>query len=302
MAIRSQVVGGAGPGVGTEPLRSLGLFRATAPRSLRSRRAAQALLLALALLAALPPVLAFLRPRSGDPFPYEFGRGAALLAFELVALQVVLAARCPFADRAVGIAAVMWLHRAVGVLTLALLLAHPAMILVGARGQIPWEWPVAVGAGALFVLVLGVLAALLFRCLRLDYNRWRTLHKVMILVVVLGYVHSRAVGHDLQSSPALRAWWTALLAVAVTTRPSDGAYTTLRLMFFLQEPSRPRPCNTTPGAESRFAPTGIRSAFCQLFLDGREKTRRVSPDGPLTTGSPWRIVAAASARSSSRAL
>jgi ferredoxin-NADP reductase len=37
----------------------------------------------------------------------------------------------------------------------------------------------------------------------------------MILVVVLGGAHSRAIGQDLQSSPGLRAWWAALVTIAL---------------------------------------------------------------------------------------
>ncbi len=197
-----------------ERRRSIGAGSLAPSRWAESRGAALLVLLALAMFATLPVFLA-VGARHGDPFLYEVGRKAALLAFGLLALQVVLAARFRLPDRALGLDRVMRLHRAVGILALLLLLAHPALLLVATHGHLPLQWQVALGAGALLVLILGVLAALLFRSLHVDYNRWRVIHKAMILVVVLGYVHSRAVGEDLLTSRGLRAWWTALLVAAV---------------------------------------------------------------------------------------
>jgi predicted ferric reductase len=180
-----------------------------------SRAAALLLLLAVILFTTVPPLF-FVRSREGDPLLYELGKRAALLAFGLLNLQVVLSARFRFADQALGLDTLMRLHRAVGILVLLLLLAHPTSLLVASHGDIPLlKWQVLLGASALLLLAAGVLTALLFRFLGMDFNRWRVLHKAMILVVVLGAAHSRAVGQDLQSSPGLRAWWTALVTVAV---------------------------------------------------------------------------------------
>ncbi len=196
--------------------------RATAPEAFAppgwaaSRRFARALLAAYLLLATLPLLTALaLRTRTSDPLLYEVARAAALLAFSLLALEVVLAGRFKLADRAFGLDAVMRFHRIMGILTCSLLLAHPALLLLSTQGHIPWEWRMALGAAALLILALGVFATLSFRILRIDYNRWRFLHKGMILVLILGYVHSRFIGEDLLSSRALRAYWTALLTVGV---------------------------------------------------------------------------------------
>jgi predicted ferric reductase len=200
-----------------------GRNRATAPEAIapsgrsESRRAAAVPLLAAYLLLATLPLLIALtfRTRADDPPLYEVGRAAALLAFSLLALEVVLAGRFKFADRAFGLDAVMRFHRSMGILACFLSLAHPVLLLLSTHGHIPWEWRVALGAAALLILVIGVLATLAFRILRIDYSRWRFLHKAMILVLILGYAHSRSIGEDLLSSRALRASWTALLAMGV---------------------------------------------------------------------------------------
>jgi predicted ferric reductase len=190
--------------------------RPAAARILVTSRAAALLLLStFVLFTTLPPIF-ILGTRQSDPLLYEIGKRAALLAFGLLTLQVVLSARFRFADRALGLDTLMRLHRAVGILALLLLLAHPTLLLVGSHGDIPFlKWQVLLGASALLVLAGGVLMALLFRFLRMDFNRWRVLHKAMILVVVLGGAHSRSFGQDLRSSPELRAWWTVLVMVAI---------------------------------------------------------------------------------------
>lgn len=77
--------------------------RATAPEAIapsgwpESRRAALPLLAAYLLLATLPLLIALaFWTRAGDPLLYEVARAAALLAFSLLALEVVLAGRFKF--------------------------------------------------------------------------------------------------------------------------------------------------------------------------------------------------------------
>lgn len=208
-------VGGARNGE-PEPSRTTTPEAFARPGWAESRYAALPLFVAYLLLATLPLFTALaLRTRTSDPPLYEVARAAALLAFSLLALEVVLAGRFKFVDRAFGLDAVTRFHRSMGILAFSLLLAHPALLLLSTHGHIPWEWRVALGAAALLILAIGVLATLSFRILRIDYNRWRFLHKGMILVLILGYVHGRSIGEDLLSSRALRAYWTALLAMGV---------------------------------------------------------------------------------------
>jgi predicted ferric reductase len=175
------------------------------------------LLLALVLFTILPPFF-LVDTRSSDDLLVAIARRAALLAYGLLVLQIVLAARFRLADLALGLDGVMRLHRAIGVLAMLLLLGHPTLLLVATRGDLlPWRWQVLLGAGGLLLLAAGVLAALLFRFLGMDFNRWRSIHKAMILVVVLGAAHGRAIGESFESSAGLGAWWTALLAMAIGT-------------------------------------------------------------------------------------
>ena len=195
--------------------RRSGRERAERGPSLTARAAARLLLLAIVSFTTVPPLL-LPGAEPGASLLEELGRRAALLAFGLLGLQVVLSARLRFADLAVGLDTLLRAHRAVGVLVLLLLLAHPTLLVLASHGDMPFlRWQLLLGVFALLVLTAGVLSALLFRFLRMDFNRWRAIHRAMILVVLLGAAHARAAGSDLQGAPALRAWWSALLAVAL---------------------------------------------------------------------------------------
>src|SRR5690348_2914437 len=116
-----------------------------APLGWAESRAAGRLLLSGAFLLALLPPLATGWTRRADPLLENVGRQAALLAFSLLALQVVLAARFCLVDRALGLDAAMRLHRRTGLLAFALLLMHPTSLLLASRGRIEWSWQVALG-------------------------------------------------------------------------------------------------------------------------------------------------------------
>ncbi len=177
------------------------------------------LLTAYLLLAALPLILAFaLKPSSDDPFLEELGKGAALLGFALLALQVALGARLRLLDAPFGLDVVMQFHKGMAVLAGVLLLSHPFLLALGGHGwhifAVGAAWQVNLGQIGLAVLVLLILFALLFKKLGIEYQLWRYSHKAAILVVVVGFVHSMAIGPDLRNT-GMKLYWWLLLAMSV---------------------------------------------------------------------------------------
>ncbi|MFW6145911.1 MAG: ferric reductase-like transmembrane domain-containing protein [Planctomycetota bacterium] len=170
------------------------------------------------VLACLPVALALAaRPTSAEPLWTELGLGAALLGFSLLALQPILAGRFHWLDRPFGLDTVMRFHKAMAILAAVLLLAHPVLLSLGAGH---WQllafdtpWQVWLGKAALIVLVLGIGYALLVHVRRLEYQTWRRAHKGMVVVVVLGFLHSILLGHDVEA-PRLLTYWSGLVAVA----------------------------------------------------------------------------------------
>lgn len=190
------------------------------------------LLLLYAGLAMLPPVLMYIvGSPSEDPLFVQIGKGAALLGFSLLVLQSVLSARLHWIDRPFGLDRVMRFHKGMAILAGVLILLHPVMLSLGYGG---WSlfapdssWPINLGKAGLVLLVLAILVALGFRLLRIDYNVWRVGHKgVVILVVVLGFLHSMIVGSDLRNG-GMRVYWIALFVVAVLLFVFRNAYVPL---------------------------------------------------------------------------
>jgi predicted ferric reductase len=191
-----------------------------------------ALLVVLYLaLALLPLGLAYaLEPATEDPFLVEVGKGAGLLGFALLALQVALSARLRVVDAPFGLDVVMRFHRGMAIFAGALLLSHPFLLAAGGEG---WEifglgagWQVNLGKLALALLVLVILGALLSGKLGVQYQLWRRAHRAAVLVVAGGFVHGLAIGPDLEH-PGMKAYWWLLLGMVVVIFTFRNVYVPL---------------------------------------------------------------------------
>ncbi len=171
------------------------------------------------VLALLPVALALLvRPSPKGGLLEEIAKGAAMVGFALLALQVGLSARIKAVDRPFGLDVVMQFHRGMAILAGILLVLHPVLLAVGGHGwglfrlRVPWQ--INLGRIALLLLLLTVAGALLRGKVGFPYQVWRFLHKGAIAVVVVGFVHGLVIGPDLRHW-LLRAYWWALVVGAV---------------------------------------------------------------------------------------
>jgi predicted ferric reductase len=158
------------------------------------------------------------------------GRVTGLLGAYLVLVQVLLMARLPWFERAVGQNRLAGWHRALGTSVVGLLCAHVLLIVEGYaltehRASLREGWTVlttyqdmlkaAVGMG-LFLLVGATSGARLRH--RLSYETWYWLHLSAYLAVALTFFHQVSTGADFvggDQNRALRLFWTLLyLAVA----------------------------------------------------------------------------------------
>lgn len=172
------------------------------------------------LFAPLGLALA-LEPRTGHPMSAEAGKSLGLLAFTILALQFVLAARFKWAERPFGLDAVLRFHRAMAIFATVLLLAHPVLVAAGEGWPLLYgvrvPWFIWLGRLALLALLATILLSLSRAAvlLKLKYEWWRGIHSALALALLgLGFVHSLYAGDDL-AMPAMRAFWFALLAVAL---------------------------------------------------------------------------------------
>jgi ferredoxin-NADP reductase/DMSO/TMAO reductase YedYZ heme-binding membrane subunit len=162
------------------------------------------------------------------------GRLAGLLAAYAMVVVVVLVARLPPLERAIGQDRLVGWHRRLGPWPLYLLVAHGVLITVGYAqaahdgllhqlGQLLWTYPgiLASAAGAILLIAAGVTSYRLARR-RLAYETWWSVHLYTYLALYLSFSHQVATGASFVGHPWARAFWTALwigtLALVVTCR------------------------------------------------------------------------------------
>jgi predicted ferric reductase len=163
-------------------------------------------------------VLAVLSPGHRHAAAAEIGVACAVVAFTILALQFVVSARLRWIEAPFGLDVLIRFHREMAFVALVLLCLHPLLLATEAGWGLftRWQarWPLWAGRLALVLLFTHAAAALFRRTLRLRYETWRRVHNAAaFLLLGLAFVHSMALGGDLQSTAA-RAVWATLLLVA----------------------------------------------------------------------------------------
>jgi len=172
------------------------------------------------------------------------GRLTGLLAAYAMVVVVLLVARVPALERAIGQDRLVAWHRTLGPWPLYLLLAHAVLITVGyARqahdgvlhqfGRLLWTYPgvLAATAGSLLLFAAGITSYRLARR-RMAYETWWSVHLYTYLSLFLSFSHQIDTGASFVGHPVARFWWTALwlgtLAVVVGARVGLPVWRSLR--------------------------------------------------------------------------
>lgn len=122
------------------------------------------------------------------------GQLSGMLALTLLFTQVLLAVGGPFLEKTFGLKNLMSWHRTGGVLIVFFALAHVLLILIPEGiANLPIGkkfWPEMVGALLLWVLVAMVISSRYREKLKLNYKRWRSIHKPLgYLAISLVVIH-----------------------------------------------------------------------------------------------------------------
>ena len=134
-----------------------------------------------------------------------------MVGYTIVALQFILAVHLKWIERPFGLDMIFAFHKAMALLAVVFLLAHPLLM---AWGEARWSllnrwnvsWPIHVGRVALLCLVIVILVSSFRKLIHLEYERWRAWHNVLVVgVLVLGFVHSISMG-DLRAWPMRLVW------------------------------------------------------------------------------------------------
>ena len=183
------------------------------------------------------------------------GRLAGLVAAYLMLITVLLVARIPALDRAIGHDRLVAWHRRLGPWPLFLVAAHGVLITIGyaqaARTGVLHElW-------TLLMTYPGVLAGTVGFCLlvaagvtsyrkarrKLSYETWWTVHLYTYLALVLAFSHQVATGASFVGHPLAQLWWTTIwvgtagvaLAYRVLLPILRSAYHRLRIVSVQEE-------------------------------------------------------------------
>lgn len=147
------------------------------------------------------------------------GELAGLLASFLVCAQLLLVARVPWFERAVGFDRLVSWHRSLGTTVVLLVMTHVLLMIVGGAlldatsvwaevpsilATQPYLWPALIGT--VLFLVVGLSSVRLAR-LKLSYELWFALHLTIYVGIFLTFFHQIAGGtHFVTDAPARVAW------------------------------------------------------------------------------------------------
>jgi ferredoxin-NADP reductase len=172
------------------------------------------------------------------------GRITGLVAMYAMVVLVLLVARVPQLERAVGMDRLVAWHRRLGPLPLYLIVAHGVLITVGyaqaARdgvlhqlGQLLWTYPgiLAATVGSGLLVAAGVTSYKKAKR-RLAYETWWSVHLYTYLALFVSFGHQIGTGAAFVGHPAATLFWKALFwgtaAVVVTFRAGLPLWRTLR--------------------------------------------------------------------------
>ncbi|BDO42916.1 ferric reductase [Cellulomonas sp. NTE-D12] len=157
-----------------------------------------------------------------------FGELAGLIASFLVCAQVLLVARVPWFERAVGLDRLVSWHRSLGTTVLLLVLTHVGAMILGGMltdHKTPWAELMAqlhtysdilpAIVGTVVFLVVGLTSARLLRRY-LSYEWWFGIHFTIYGGIFLTFLHQISSGaHFVGSWPAKTVWFTMYAGTAL---------------------------------------------------------------------------------------
>lgn len=160
------------------------------------------------------------------------GELSGMIASFLICIQILLIARIPWFERAVGMDRLVAWHRTLGTSVLLLIATHVSFMVLGGSltdSRAPWTEVTAILAsypdmitaliGTGVFLVVGMTTARAARQ-RLSYEAWYWLHVSIYGAVFLTFAHQISAGTHFLNSPFNRLVWIALYlatAAAVLT-------------------------------------------------------------------------------------
>jgi predicted ferric reductase len=153
------------------------------------------------------------------------GRVTAMAGTYLMLVTLLLIARIPAVERALGQDKLVRLHRRLGPWVLTLITAHVVAVTLGYAQQVKsgalhqlgvlvTSFPGMLLAAAGFgLLVMAGLTSYRYARAHMKYETWWAVHLYTYLAVALSFVHQLWTGAPFLGHPMARAWWIAIWAL-----------------------------------------------------------------------------------------
>jgi len=128
---------------------------------------------------------------------YYPARLFALLGFTFMFYQFVLSAKLPAMEALYKRAELIKRHRSLGILGFALMLVHGLFMLLFdllEQGALSFTLEKMLGISALFLLVIGVVAAWQAKALNFKLKTWKQFHLALYVVLPLAFIHAITIG------------------------------------------------------------------------------------------------------------
>jgi len=122
-------------------------------------------------------------------FYLRYGKVIGITVALLLFFQVVLASRLNFLQKVFSAKSVLMLHRINGFVIACLAVVHPVMI-KASESFTPYTfgkkyYPEFVGIGLFFIMLAVSVTAIFRKLLKMEYSRWRLLHRLGATAVML---------------------------------------------------------------------------------------------------------------------
>jgi predicted ferric reductase len=150
----------------------------------------------------------------------DIGRNLGLIAFMILVLQFLLAARIKWIEKAFGFDILIRFHKYMALTAAGFLVLHPLFLALGGSGwrlifSLDLPWYILAAKAALFLLILNALLSIYQTKIKLKFERWRLGHDLLApLILILIFLHSWIVGDDL-SLLAMQSLWIVLFVLAM---------------------------------------------------------------------------------------
>lgn len=128
---------------------------------------------------------------------YYPARFMALLGFTLMFYQFILSARLPLLEALYKRAELIKRHRSLGKTGFMLMLVHGLFMLLFdllEQGALSFTLEKILGISALFLLIIGVVAAWQAKALDFKLKTWKLFHLALYVVLPLAFVHAISIG------------------------------------------------------------------------------------------------------------